>query len=352
MVQFREAPKGNDSISVTYMTCTVQDIDLNNMVAHVVDSLGRALTISLTRSMGKQVAYPAIGEDWFITRQYGDWVFAVAINTGLVNIVGVLPTGGAANDVLSKISGTNYDTQWETPVSTNSGNAILRRDAAGRAQVTTPSVGNDIANKTYVDSGISALSTSITGTIAGLAVVPTGTILAYGGSTAPTGFVACDGVARSRTTFATLFGVIGTAFGVGDGSTTFNFPNFNAGSGDIQRFPLGGVTVGSKGGASSHSHTQGTLSAADHNHGLASGYARIAASASTPAFGVQNINPTASWTSTVTGGGVGSSSSTVFTRGAALGGTTDNSGALTVTGTTDVANLYNPWQGVLYIIKT
>jgi microcystin-dependent protein len=41
----------------------------------------------------------------------------------------------------------------------------------------------------------------------------------------PTGWLACDGSAVSRTTYADLFAAIGTNFGVGDGSTTFNLPN-------------------------------------------------------------------------------------------------------------------------------
>lgn len=53
----------------------------------------------------------------------------------------------------------------------------------------------------------------------------TGMILPYGGSAAPTGFLLCDGSAVSRTTYANLFAVISTTFGVGDGSTTFNVPN-------------------------------------------------------------------------------------------------------------------------------
>lgn len=52
-----------------------------------------------------------------------------------------------------------------------------------------------------------------------------GTIHAFAGTTAPTGFLFCDGSAVSRTQYSDLFTVIGTSFGVGDGSTTFNLPN-------------------------------------------------------------------------------------------------------------------------------
>ena len=53
---------------------------------------------------------------------------------------------------------------------------------------------------------------------------PVGTIITFASQTAPTGYLKCDGTAISRTTYATLFGVIGTIHGVGDTSTTFNIP--------------------------------------------------------------------------------------------------------------------------------
>ena len=54
---------------------------------------------------------------------------------------------------------------------------------------------------------------------------PIGAILAFGGATAPAGWLLCQGQAVSRTTYAALFAAIGTAFGAGDGSTTFNIPD-------------------------------------------------------------------------------------------------------------------------------
>lgn len=57
-----------------------------------------------------------------------------------------------------------------------------------------------------------------------LAAIP-GMIIQYAGTAAPTGFLACDGSAVSRTTYAALFAVIGTSYGTGNGSTTFNLPD-------------------------------------------------------------------------------------------------------------------------------
>lgn len=64
----------------------------------------------------------------------------------------------------------------------------------------------------------------------------TGMIVMYGNATPPTGFLACDGSAVSRTTYAALYAVIGTSFGVGDGTTTFNVPDLRG------RVPVGAGT--------------------------------------------------------------------------------------------------------------
>lgn len=53
----------------------------------------------------------------------------------------------------------------------------------------------------------------------------TGTIIAFAGNTLPNGYLLCDGSKVSRTTYKKLFDVIGTTYGNGDGSTTFNLPN-------------------------------------------------------------------------------------------------------------------------------
>lgn len=62
---------------------------------------------------------------------------------------------------------------------------------------------------------------------------PVGSILLYAGSSAPVGWLFCDASAVSRTTYANLFAVLSTTFGVGDGSTTFNLPDLKG------RAPIG-----------------------------------------------------------------------------------------------------------------
>lgn len=59
-----------------------------------------------------------------------------------------------------------------------------------------------------------------------LAFCPTGTVFTYAGTTAPNGWLLCDGTLVSRTLYAALFGVISTSNGSGDGSTTFALPDY------------------------------------------------------------------------------------------------------------------------------
>ena len=65
---------------------------------------------------------------------------------------------------------------------------------------------------------------------------PTGSVQMFAGASAPTNWLLCDGSAISRTTYSSLFAVIGTVFGTGDGSTTFNIPDMRG------RMPIGAGT--------------------------------------------------------------------------------------------------------------
>ena len=55
--------------------------------------------------------------------------------------------------------------------------------------------------------------------------VPSGTVVAFAGSTAPSEWLLCNGAAVSRSTYSNLLAAIGTTYGSGDGSTTFNLPD-------------------------------------------------------------------------------------------------------------------------------
>jgi microcystin-dependent protein len=161
---------------------------------------------------------------------------------------------------------------------------------------------------------------------------PTGGLIMWGTGTAPSGWLLCAGAAVSRTTYAALFAVIGTTFGVGDGSTTFNVPNYTS------RMPYG-TTVGSTGGSAdavvvSHTHTA-TSTVTDPGHVHLSN-----------AVGL--LSPTINWVGT---GGLsynnGNSTNTASATTGITVATTNTSAGVSGIG----ANL-PPYLGINFIIKT
>lgn len=114
------------------------------------------------------------------------------------------------------------------------------------------------------------------GTIIGsnpqLNVVPIGLPAPWLTATAPSGWVFLDGAQKSRVTYKALYELWGTTFGIGDGSTTFNLPDFRG------RFYLGkaaagtGSVIGETGGTLDHTHTMGshTHTIPAHTHTISS----------------------------------------------------------------------------------
>ena len=126
-----------------------------------------------------------------------------------------------------------------------------------------------------------SISTTAKFTFADLkaAFAPTGIILDYGGTTAPDGWLLCYGQAISRTTYAALFAIIGTTYGTGDGSTTFNVPDLrgrvSAGQDDMggtsanrltgQTGGVDGDVLGGTGGAETHTLTSAQMPSHTHS---------------------------------------------------------------------------------------
>jgi len=246
------------------------------------------------------------------------------------------------------------------PVNATNGNASVTGTLAVASNAT---VGGDLA---------------VTGTITqgGGSIFPAGIIWEYGGSSAPTGWLFCDGSAVSRTTYAALFAVLGTAYGSGDGSTTFNVPDkrgkFGIGvNGTYTRGSTGGATSVTTSTAGSHNHTglagattlttsqipshthSGTTdSAGSHTHGT-----------SGPGGDGGGISPSANYGNTnnyiFTGGGTNqyaTSSAGVhthsFTTGAAGGGASHDHSISTDGSHTHTVATVPPYLASNFIIKT
>ena len=166
-------------------------------------------------------------------------------------------------------------------------------------------------------------------------LVPTGSMINFAGATAPAGWLLCDGSAVNRLVYATLFSVIGTTYGVGDGTSTFNVPNT---AGKTIRGVNGTYTRGGTGGGDTTTLTITNLP--PHSHTLWRGGAQ-ANQGSTNAdwIGTPNVD-----TGTATGGTIYGATDTPSSgsRTQAVGQDGTGQTALSVV---------NSWVGVNYIIK-
>jgi len=135
---------------------------------------------------------------------------------------------------------------------------------------------------TVAGAAVFKSNVSIGGTLTGVDLMPAGAIFPYAGATAPTGYLLSFGQAISRCTYSDLFTAIGTTYGTGDGSSTFNLPDLRgravAGQDDMgntsadrltnQPGGVNGDTLGGTGGLETHTLTTAQLAA--HTHGAGS----------------------------------------------------------------------------------
>jgi microcystin-dependent protein len=155
-----------------------------------------------------------------------------------------LPSGNA----LKIVKGAELDTEFNN----------LAISSATKADLLSPVfTGTPTAPTASLGTSTTQLATTAFVAASAANSPPTGSILMWPTATAPTGFLLCAGAAVSRGTYAALFAIIGTTYGAGDGTTTFNVPSFN------NRVPIGAgglytanQAIGSKDAVVvSHSHT-------------------------------------------------------------------------------------------------
>jgi microcystin-dependent protein len=131
-----------------------------------------------------------------------------------------------------------------TSISTTLGTVPVSKGGTGLTTLTANNIilGNGTSSPTFVAPGTSGNLLTSNGTtwqssaLSSGSLVPTGTLMPYAGSTAPSGYLLCDGSNVSRGLYGALFGVISTTYGVGDGATTFGIPDMRG------RFPMGSGT--------------------------------------------------------------------------------------------------------------
>ena len=178
------------------------------------------------------------------------------------------------------------------------------------------------------------------GSLTGIEGIPTATIIPWSSASAPAGFLECNGAAVSRSTYAALFAVIGTNYGGGDGSSTFNVPDIQdkccvSKSNNKALASTGGSeTVTSTGnvGGSTANASFSTAQLASHSHGKAV----------TQGPGRHEIQPHPADAAAVL-------------NGTATGNTGSGSGHshnMSANFSGDTTSVVQPYLTVLYIIKT
>jgi len=214
--------------------------------------------------------------------------FAVTPNRTVSSLTDGLLIGFTANHSITGAATLNVAGLGAKPIVASNGSAVSAGDIVSgqKLQVVYRSATADFQLVGDRASGTSADMTA--------RVFPVGGIIPWPTATAPTGWLLAYGQAVSRTTYAELFAVYGTTYGSGDGSTTFNVPDYrgrspfgkddmggSAASRLTSSFGLDGATLGAVGGAqsttlseanlASHTHGPGTLTTgagSAHNHAM------------------------------------------------------------------------------------
>lgn len=225
-------------------------------------------------------------------------------------------------------------------------------------QITDPTIGGETVEGTFdkgigirdIDGGSSAMKALVEGVAdKSVETTPTGSVTMYAANSVPNGWLLCDGSAVSRTTYADLFAAIGTTFGVGDGSTTFNLPDI------VQRFPRGtSGAPGATGGSDTNNHTHPISSDGSHTHPLSdNGGAKIRLATNGNIHTTDPTGPSFERTHWTALGALTASTNTLDSTG--LVGDTDSAGAHDhggATGTPSDTENRPAFIAMRFIIKT
>ena len=189
-----------------------------------------------------------------------------------------------------------------TALSSSSNSALTVYSATARTSVPFRLVGYILNTQATAGTWVTTASQIQLYPVLSPSATPTGMVSSYAGSTAPAGWLLCDGSAVSRSTYTTLFQTLGTTYGSGDGSTTFNLPSLNGrvpvGAGTYTDPTLGSVTRTLAASSGEASHTLITGEMPSHNH-TDSGHSHLITHNQT-ALGSAALTPSASGTGTQT----------------------------------------------------
>lgn len=218
------------------------DTPLNNNFGYLDAALGSTATVSNT------TAYTLVAAEYQCMRLLFNGSLAADLTISI-------PSG---------VGGFWIVTNSTTDLSSSAIKYLTINTTAGGSLGVTPPRGSSVviySDGTHVGYVEGTAPIPASSTTSGSAAVIPGTVISFAGSSAPTGYLTCDGSAVSRSTYASLFAAIGTTWGAGNSTTTFNIPDlrgyFLRGSGTSAIDPDSPRAVGSAQAESylNHSHT-------------------------------------------------------------------------------------------------
>jgi len=319
------------------------DYTLSNYNGVSDEARNAVLVATGTNSAIRQIICPLVNKLYVIyNNTFGGYAITIG---GVTGSVVTIPNGTTAQVYCD---GTNFfSSQTGSAGNFNiNGNLVVGGTTAltGALSATTGTFSGAISSVSPTFTGTPTAPTAAAGTnttqLATTAFVqannaPTGALIMWPTATAPTGYLLCDGTAVSRTTYAALFSLVGVTFGSGDGSTTFNVPNYT------NRMPYG-TTVGATGGTAdaivvSHSHSFTGSALGNHDHTMLFHQSSKSGNA-TP---YMLSNPTL---------GENFQGDLTLTTSSSSAGTP--SGSISTTGSSGTNQNLPPYLGINFIIKT
>ncbi len=230
----------NKSLNQPAYNSSTWDTPLNNNFGYLDAALGNTATISNTS------AYTLVSSEYQCMRLLFNGSLAADLTISI-------PSG---------VGGFWIVTNSTTDLSSVAVKYLTINTTAGGSLGVTPPRGSSVviySDGTHVGYVEGTAPIPASSTTSGSASVIPGTIISFAGATSPIGYLTCDGSPISRSTYASLFAAIGTTWGSGNGTTTFNVPNligyFLRGSGTSARDPDSPRAVGSPQTESFASHT-------------------------------------------------------------------------------------------------
>ena len=181
--------------------------------------------------------YVYTSNTWEQTQNATAGVTSITATSPIVNSgTGADPVIGITAATTSNAGSVRFATQAETDAATLNSVALTPAGLASGISAYLPPASEvapgaiELATGAEVIAGTNTTKAitpdTLNSSLSGLGLsVPSGAVFAFASSTAPTGYLECNGDAVSRTTYADLFAIVNTSYGVGDGSTTFNLPD-------------------------------------------------------------------------------------------------------------------------------